>query len=58
MKPGDCYFIPAGTVHAIGAGIALAEIQWNVDFTYRLYDYDRPRELHLDDGVAVSSLTP
>ncbi len=36
MKPGDCYFIPAGTVHAIGAGIALAEIQWNVDVTYRL----------------------
>jgi mannose-6-phosphate isomerase len=58
VKPGDCYFIPAGTVHAIGAGITLAEIQQNADVTYRLYDYGRPRELHLDDGVAVSRLTP
>lgn len=58
VKPGDCYFIPAGTVHAIGAGITLAEIQQNADVTYRLYDYDRPRELHLEDGVAVSRLQP
>jgi len=58
VKPGDCYFIPAGTVHAIGAGITLAEIQQNVDVTYRLYDYGRPRELHLDDGIAVSHLVP
>jgi len=58
VKPGDCYFIPAGTVHAIGAGITLAEIQQNSDITYRLYDYGRPRELHLDDGVAVSRLLP
>lgn len=58
VKPGDCYFIPAGTVHAIGAGITLAEIQQNADVTYRLYDYGRPRELHLDDGVAVSRLQP
>lgn len=58
VKPGDCYFIPAGTVHAIGAGITLVEIQQNADITYRLYDYGRPRELHLDDGVAVSSLAP
>ena len=58
VKPGDCYFIPAGTVHAIGAGITLAEIQQNADVTYRLYDYGRPRELHLDDGVAVSRLVP
>lgn len=58
VKPGDCYFIPAGTVHAIGAGITLAEIQQNADVTYRLYDYGRPRDLHLDDGVAVSRLTP
>lgn len=56
VKPGDCYFIPAGTVHAIGAGITLAEIQQNADVTYRLYDYGRPRELHLEDGVAVSRL--
>lgn len=58
VKPGDCYFIPAGTVHAIGAGITLAEIQQNSDITYRLYDYGRPRELHLEDGVAVSHLLP
>lgn len=57
VKPGDCYFIPAGTVHAIGAGITLVEIQQNADVTYRLYDYGRPRELHLDDGVAVSRLS-
>lgn len=58
VKPGDCYFIPAGTIHAIGAGISLAEIQQNSDITYRLYDYGRPRELHLDNGQAVSRLAP
>ncbi len=58
VKPGDCYFIPAGTVHAIGAGITLVEIQQNADITYRLYDYGRPRELHLEDGAAVSHLAP
>ncbi|WP_278376805.1 hypothetical protein [Sphingobium yanoikuyae] len=50
-------FHPAGTVHAIGAGITLAEIQQNADVTYRLYDYVRSREQHLDDGVAVGCLT-
>jgi mannose-6-phosphate isomerase len=58
VKPGDFFFIPAGTVHAIGAGITLVEAQQNVDVTYRLYDYGRPRELHLDDGVAVSRAGP
>lgn len=58
VKAGDCYFIPAGTVHAIGAGITLAEIQQNADVTYRLYDYGRPRELHLEEGIAVSHLQP
>jgi mannose-6-phosphate isomerase len=58
VQPGDCYFIPAGTVHAIGAGIVLAEIQQNADITYRLYDYGRPRELHLDQGLSVSLLEP
>lgn len=58
VRPGDCWFIPAGTVHAIGAGIMLAEIQQNADITYRLYDYGRPRELHLDKGQAVSRLEP
>lgn len=58
VKPGDCYLIPSGTIHAIGAGIALAEIQQNSDTTYRFYDYGRPRELHLDAGAAISKLEP
>lgn len=58
VKAGDFFFVPAGTVHAIGAGISLVEVQQNVDVTYRLYDYGRPRELHLDDGVAVSRAEP
>lgn len=58
VAPGDYFYIPAGMVHAIGAGIALVEVQQNADITYRLYDYGRPRELHLDDGVAVSNAAP
>jgi mannose-6-phosphate isomerase len=57
-RPGDTFFIPAGTVHAIGAGISLCEIQQHSDVTYRLYDYGRPRELHLDHAAAVSHLGP
>lgn len=55
---GDTFYIPAGTVHAIGEGIVLCEIQQQSDVTYRLYDYGRPRELHLDCGVEVSDLGP
>lgn len=58
VKTGDYFYIPAGTVHAIGAGITLVEVQQYADVTYRLYDYGRPRELHLDDGVAVSDARP
>ena len=54
VKAGDFFYVPAGTIHAIGAGITLLEIQQNADVTYRLYDYGRPRELHLEDGIAVS----
>jgi mannose-6-phosphate isomerase len=50
--------VPSGTIHAIGAGISLLEFQQNADVTYRLYDYGRPRELHLDDGVAVANGGP
>ena len=57
-RPGDTFFIPAGTVHAIGAGLALCEIQQWSDVTYRLFDYGRPRELHLDEGARVSQLGP
>ncbi len=53
-KAGEFFYIPAGTVHAIGAGVSLIEIQQNSDITYRLFDYGRPRELHLDAGVAVA----
>ena len=56
-RPGDTFFIPAGTVHAIGGGLVLCEIQQNSDITYRLYDYGRGRELHLDQAVAVSART-
>jgi mannose-6-phosphate isomerase len=56
--PGDTFFVPAGTVHAIGAGLTLCEIQQNSDITYRLYDYGRPRELHLERGLAVSRFEP
>ncbi|MBV7257160.1 class I mannose-6-phosphate isomerase [Pacificimonas sp. WHA3] len=56
--PGQFIYSPAGTVHAIGPGVTLIEVQQNVDLTYRLYDYGRPRELHLDAGVAVSDARP
>ena len=55
---GDFHYSPAGTVHALGAGLTLIEVQQNVDATYRLYDYGRPRALHLDDAVAVAELKP
>ncbi|KQM61970.1 MULTISPECIES: class I mannose-6-phosphate isomerase [unclassified Sphingomonas] len=58
VKAGDFFYAKSGTVHAIGAGITLIEIQQNSETTYRLYDYGRPRELHLDDGVAVSDARP
>ena len=58
VKRGDVVFVPAGTVHAIGAGLTICEVQENSDITYRLYDYGRPRELHLEHGVAVSNLEP
>ncbi|MDX2149749.1 MAG: class I mannose-6-phosphate isomerase [Bryobacteraceae bacterium] len=58
VQPGETYFVCAGTVHAIGSGIALAEIQQYSDVTYRLYDYGRPRELHLEKGFEVSRMNP
>lgn len=54
VSAGSFYYIPAGTVHAIGGGVTLVEVQQNNDVTYRLYDYGRPRELHLEEAVAVS----
>lgn len=58
VHAGDVIFIPAGTVHAIGAGLTICEVQETSDITYRLYDYGRPRELHLDHGAAVARLGP
>lgn len=58
VKAGDFFYSASGVIHAIGAGITLIEIQQNSETTYRLYDYGRPRELHLEDGVAVSDPVP
>ena len=58
VAKGDVIFIPAGTIHALGAGIVLAEIQQHSDATYRLFDYGRGRELHEDNGVAVANAWP
>ncbi len=58
VQAGEASFVPAGEVHAIGAGVAICEIQQNSDVTYRLYDYGRPRELHLDRGMEVSHTGP
>jgi mannose-6-phosphate isomerase len=58
VHTGEAYLIPAGTVHAVGAGIALCEIQQNSDVTYRLFDYGRPRELHLPAAIDVSRTDP
>ncbi len=64
VKPGDVFFIRAGTIHAIGAGITICEIQQTSDTTYRLFDYNRTdangnaRELHIEKGKIASKLTP
>jgi mannose-6-phosphate isomerase len=56
VQAGETYFIPAHTVHAIGAGLVLCEIQQNLDVTYRLWDYGRPRELHVEKAVPICDL--
>lgn len=59
VRPGEVYFIPSGQVHAIGAGILIAEIQQNSNITYRVYDYNRlgkdglPRQLHVEKAIDV-----
>lgn len=54
-RAGDLFYLPAGTVHAIGPGLSLVEVQQTSDTTFRLYDYGRPRELHLERALAVAS---
>lgn len=63
-KPGDCVFLEAGTVHAIGSHLLLFEVQQTSDITYRLYDWDRvdaktgqPRQLHVEEGLACANFT-
>ena len=58
VKAGDFLYSASGTIHAIGAGITLIEVQQNSETTYRLYDYGSDRELHLDDGVEVADPVP
>ena len=64
VKKNDCFFIEAGTIHAIGAGIVVAEVQQSSNVTYRVYDYGRvgadgkQRELHVDKALAVANLAP
>ena len=64
IKKGDVFFIEAGTLHAIGAGALIAEIQQSSNSTYRVYDYGRigkdgkPRQLHIEKALAVTKLTP
>lgn len=58
VKADDFFYIPAGTVHAIGPGLSLIEVQQNSAITYRLFDYGRPRELHLDAGIKVARGEP
>lgn len=53
VKKGDVIFVPAGAVHALGPGIIVAEIQQNSDTTYRIYDWGRPRPIHLEQALAV-----
>ena len=58
VHPGDVVFVPAGTIHAIGAGLVIAEIQQNSDVTFPLFDYGRNRELHIDAAVSVARAGP
>ena len=55
---GDVIFIPAGTIHAVGKGVLLAEIQQNSNVSYRIFDYGRGRKLHIAQALDVTNLTP
>jgi mannose-6-phosphate isomerase len=58
VKKGDSFYLPAGTIHALGAGIKILEIADPNDITYRLYDWGRGRELHLEKALEYAKLTP
>ena len=53
---GDTLYVDGGTVHTIGGGLIIVETQQTSDITYRLYDYGRPRELHIAEGLAATKL--
>lgn len=57
-EPGDSFYIEPGTIHALGPGLTVLEIQEASDITYRLFDYNRPRELHLASGLREALLEP
>lgn len=54
VRAGDMFYVDAGTVHAIGPGSVIIETQQNSDTTFRLYDYGRPRELHIEEGLRAT----
>ena len=58
VEPGRVAYVPAGTIHALGPGLVLYEVQQRSDLTYRIFDYGRGRELHLEKGLDVSKLEP
>jgi len=64
VSPGECYYLPSGTLHALGAGVVVAEIQTPSDVTYRLFDWNRlgtdgkPRELHVEAGLEATHFGP
>jgi mannose-6-phosphate isomerase len=58
VNEGDAIHVPAGTIHAIGAGLVIAEVQQSIDATFRIFDHGRKRELHIDEAVAAANLAP
>ena len=58
VSQGEVIFVPAGTIHAIGAGLVIAEVQQRSDATFRIFDYGRGRELHINSAVAVANTGP
>jgi mannose-6-phosphate isomerase len=58
VAPGDVIFVPAGTIHALGAGLVVAEIQQRSDTTFRLFDHGRSRELQIDRAIEAATLGP
>lgn len=58
VSPGDVIFVPAGTIHALGAGLVIAELQQRSDTTFRLFDHGRQRELHVESAIAVANAGP